>query len=164
MTGDEHEDQLIQAIARNLREPVPLDPALRDRVMTAIARPGSQSRPRTWVWAGGALAAGMAALALLLVRTPGRPPGGVPFALEAPEASRVSVVGDFNNWDPLATPLRRTTATGRWEAILPLPPGRYQFTFVVDGTRWVADPALPHAIGEDFDQPTSVITIPPARS
>jgi 1,4-alpha-glucan branching enzyme len=39
---------------------------------------------------------------------------GVHFAVWAPNASRVSVVGDFNGWDPSAHPLtrRREAASG----------------------------------------------------
>ena len=41
---------------------------------------------------------------------------------------------------------------------VPLRPGRYRYTFIVDGT-WRRDPAAPRALEDDFGQPTSVITI-----
>ena len=90
----------------------------------------------------------------------GRP---VEFVLDAPAASTVSLVGDFNDWDPAATPLHRD-AGGAWSATLPLPPGRYQYTFIVDGGRWMADPRMPPALGDDFGTPTSVITVSRGRS
>ena len=44
-------------------------------------------------------------------------PAGAHFAVWAPNARRVSVVGDFNRWDRNATPLSaRTDGTGVWEA------------------------------------------------
>jgi len=44
---------------------------------------------------------------------------GVHFALWAPNAERVSVVGDFNIWDGRRNPMRRRGATGIWEIFLP---------------------------------------------
>ena len=45
--------------------------------------------------------------------------GGVHFAVWAPNAERVSVVGDFNAWDGRRHPMRRRGATGVWEIFLP---------------------------------------------
>ncbi len=44
---------------------------------------------------------------------------GVHFAVWAPNARRVSVVGDFNVWDGRRAPMRRRGATGVWEIFLP---------------------------------------------
>lgn len=44
---------------------------------------------------------------------------GVHFAVWAPNASRVSVVGDHNAWNPTAHPMRPRGATGVWELFLP---------------------------------------------
>jgi len=44
---------------------------------------------------------------------------GTHFAVWAPNASRVSVVGDFNGWDPSAHPLTRRHEAGVWEAFIP---------------------------------------------
>jgi len=49
---------------------------------------------------------------------------GVAFALWAPNARRVSVVGDFNAWDGRRMPMRRREGTGLWELFVPgLRPG-----------------------------------------
>ncbi len=49
---------------------------------------------------------------------------GVSFAVWAPNALRVSVVGDFNQWDGRRHPMRPRGATGLWELFLPgLRPG-----------------------------------------
>ena len=44
---------------------------------------------------------------------------GVHFAVWAPNAQRVSVVGDFNNWDGRAAPMRNCGPTGIWEIFIP---------------------------------------------
>jgi 1,4-alpha-glucan branching enzyme len=44
---------------------------------------------------------------------------GVHFAVWAPNAQRVSVVGDFNNWDGRVHPMRSLGASGVWEIYLP---------------------------------------------
>jgi 1,4-alpha-glucan branching enzyme len=49
---------------------------------------------------------------------------GVGFAVWAPNAARVSVVGDFNNWDGRRHPMRFRVECGVWEIFLPaLPEG-----------------------------------------
>src|SRR5262249_27183150 len=44
---------------------------------------------------------------------------GVHFGVWAPNANRVSVVGDFNGWDGRLHPMRRLGPTGVWEIFLP---------------------------------------------
>jgi 1,4-alpha-glucan branching enzyme len=44
---------------------------------------------------------------------------GTGFAVWAPNASRVSVVGDFNRWDPRLHGMRRREEAGVWEIFLP---------------------------------------------
>jgi 1,4-alpha-glucan branching enzyme len=45
--------------------------------------------------------------------------GGVSFAVWAPNAAHVSVIGDWNGWDREASPLRRIGSTGVWHAVVP---------------------------------------------
>ncbi|MBV8977668.1 MAG: 1,4-alpha-glucan branching protein GlgB [Alphaproteobacteria bacterium] len=62
---------------------------------------------------------------------------GVRFAVWAPNARRVSLVGDFNNWDGRRHPMRLRHASGVWEIFLPrLAAGaRYKYEIVgPDGT------------------------------
>ena len=44
---------------------------------------------------------------------------GTAFAVWAPNAARVSVVGDFNIWDGRRHPMRRRGSTGVWETFIP---------------------------------------------
>jgi hypothetical protein len=66
----------------------------------------------------------------------------VQFMLVAPAATRVALVGEFNDWDPAATPMARAPG-GAWHVALPLANGRHVYAFLVDGTSWVADPQAP---------------------
>jgi hypothetical protein len=83
----------------------------------------------------------------------------VQFGFVAPHASSVALVGDFNNWDPKATPLRAASTGGVWSVEVPIQPGRHLYAFVVDGTMWRPDPAAPPATGEDFGEPNSALTV-----
>ena len=82
----------------------------------------------------------------------------VHFELSAPRASRVALVGSFNEWNPVATPLSRDKATGKWVVSLRLPPGRHVYAFVVDGDV-TADPAAPRAADDDFGSTNSVVLV-----
>src|SRR5512134_2079106 len=44
---------------------------------------------------------------------------GVYFAVWAPNAERVSVIGDFNGWDRASHPLRARASSGIWEGFVP---------------------------------------------
>ena len=87
----------------------------------------------------------------------------VQFGFVAPHASSVALVGDFNNWDPTATPLRAASTGGVWSVEVPIQPGRHLYAFVVDGTVWRPDPAAPQATGEDFGEPNSALTVADPR-
>ena len=62
----------------------------------------------------------------------------VSFSLDASTANKVSLGGDFNNWDTQAHLMRKDT-NGVWKKTLMLPPARYEYKFLVDG-RWRNDP------------------------
>ena len=47
------------------------------------------------------------------------PAEGTHFAVWAPNAERVSVVGDFNGWDGRVHPMRSLGSSGVWEIFLP---------------------------------------------
>ena len=77
-------------------------------------------------------------------------------------ARRVSLVGDFNGWDPSATPMRQGP-DGRWTASIPLGLGSYAYAFVVDDTLWIADPNAPRAPRSEFGAAGSVLVVDSLR-
>jgi hypothetical protein len=88
-------------------------------------------------------------------RTPPTRALNVRFDLVAPTASRVTIVGDFNQWNAESLPMRRSADGRRWEIEVPLPPGRYTYGFVVDG-KLMRDPRAPESASDDFGIPNSV--------
>jgi hypothetical protein len=82
----------------------------------------------------------------------------VRFVFVAPYASRVSLVGDFNRWNPTAMPMNRSTDGRAWLIDVPLAPGRHVYAFIVDGDL-APDPAAPRAGDDDFGVPSSVVLV-----
>ncbi|MEZ4457412.1 MAG: isoamylase early set domain-containing protein [Gemmatimonadales bacterium] len=121
-------------------------------VMAAVAR--SRRRRRAVAPALG-LVAVAAAAALGLDRRRGR---NIEFSLDVPAASRVTLVGDFNDWDRGRTPLVPVGA-GRWEARVKLTRGLYRYAYLVDDRRWIADPARPAPADADYGAALSLVTI-----
>jgi len=80
------------------------------------------------------------------------------FVFFAPDAKHVAIAGDFNDWDTSKTQLVRDEKHGGWTVAVPLAPGRYNYAFYVDG-KWLADPAAPRAVGDDFGRPSSTVTV-----
>ncbi len=80
------------------------------------------------------------------------------FVLDDASARRVSLVGDFNEWDRSRTPLTRL-ASGLWTASVPLVPGRHVYAFVVDDTLLVADPRAPKVSDADYGREGSVVMV-----
>lgn len=83
----------------------------------------------------------------------------VQFVFIAPSAKRVSLVGDFNNWDKSATPLRRENENGLWTVSVPVSHGRHQYAFMIDGERWMLDPSAPKSVENSYGTPNSVVTV-----
>jgi hypothetical protein len=177
---DRIDDEVLRHVVSELHRPVRLDPAVDRRALDqiraeAVGWPASPNGHRWGAWiAGAAIAAGLL-LAVVLrhpaapaplassasAATPAAPADARPvyLRLDAPASSRVAVVGDFNEWDPAATPLRPSGDAGTWVVELRLRPGRYHYTFLIDGRRWARDPREPPAVESDFGAPVSVLTV-----
>jgi len=166
----------LRLLAALDRTPVTLSPAVSSRVMATVRERNRSSARRAWRWlvsprevrlrirpwlVGPALAAA-AVLALVLARPqPPIPPANVVFVrfmLHAPGARSVSVAGTFNQWDQNAAPLIPAGTDGVWTTTLALPVGQHQYAFVVDGRRWVADPAAP-GVDDGFGRRNSVVAV-----
>jgi 5'-AMP-activated protein kinase regulatory beta subunit len=62
----------------------------------------------------------------------------ITFSLEATNATQVFLMGDFNSWNPKKHPMKKDE-NGIWEKAVIIPPGTYEYKFLVDG-RWEEDP------------------------
>jgi hypothetical protein len=82
----------------------------------------------------------------------------VRFVFADPGARSVQLVGDFNEWTRGATNLKPSGAPGVWSVSVPLHPGRHEYAFIVNGTRWIADP-LATKSSDDFGTESSVIHV-----
>ena len=80
------------------------------------------------------------------------------FSIIAPDARSVAVAGNFNRWDANSHPLAGPDRIGRWTATLTLPPGRYEYLFVIDGTKWVLDPAA-LSVENGLGERNSIVTV-----
>ena len=62
----------------------------------------------------------------------------VTFSLDLSGAKEVVLMGDFNNWNPKKHPMK-TDENGLWNKSVVIPPGRYEYKFLVD-KQWEEDP------------------------
>ena len=62
----------------------------------------------------------------------------IQFVIEAVDAKKVSLVGEFNNWNPDADPMLMDK-NGKWTKTKMLSPGNIEYKFWVDG-QWIPDP------------------------
>ena len=72
-----------------------------------------------------------------------------------PGASSVCIAGTFNDWSPDATPLLKV-GDGSWAVEIAVPPGRYEYRFVVDG-EWVGDPQATESVPNPFNGVNAVL-------
>lgn len=82
----------------------------------------------------------------------------VRFVFVDPAASTVEIVGDFNAWTKGVTKLERGPAPGVWTASIALPAGRHEYAFIINGSRWIADPLAPKS-SDDFGVESAVIHV-----
>jgi 1,4-alpha-glucan branching enzyme len=87
--------------------------------------------------------------------------GGAVFRYYDPNAKRVYLVGDFNNWSPNSDPMKDLNGDGHWSLFYPLRPGTYQYKFVVDD-HWIPDPRNSTSVSDGFDGINSVVNMPEA--
>ena len=78
------------------------------------------------------------------------------FSIKIAGAKEVKIAGDFNKWNPDALALVKKDAR-TWEALVPLPPGRYKYLCRIDGQD-VLDPLNPDTEMES-GRKVSVLTV-----
>jgi len=72
------------------------------------------------------------------------------------EAKSVTLVGDFNNWNDAATPLKKVKGT--WKVALDLAVGQeFQYRYFVNGSDWHNDWEADKYVANNVDGDNSVI-------
>ena len=108
-----------------------------------------------------------AAIALLIgiwyrpIPLPNGPSVSVPvshrFVIYAPEGRQVEIAGTFSDWRPV--PMHRIGAHGYWELVLPMQPGEYRYTIMIDRNIRMPDPTVPLREADDFGTTNSILRI-----
>jgi hypothetical protein len=137
---------LEEGVVLRVQPPAGLAESIVTRLAAAPVGRGQRRSVLRWAPLAAAALLTIAVTAPLVHRAAGTGGKGVPAAvvrvhltLDAPSALEVDVVGDWNDWNPKAQPMRRKN--GRWEIVLELQRGRcYQYQFLIDGDTWVPDP------------------------
>ena len=163
---DDRNEALAREVGRELRKPVTLSPDLEQRVMAQIrARLGEAGSGRSYVGrARGRRRVGGPGVWDRNPHRDARRAGRAARRVSAGGAQRIARHSGGRLQQPGS--LRHPTH--------PLSPGALGghcaarawsvsvHIHLVDGSHWVADPHLPAAAGDDFGEPTSVITIIPS--
>jgi len=79
------------------------------------------------------------------------------FTYENQAATRVSIVGTFNDWNKDANPM--TLENGTWKTRINLKPGKHEYQFVINDTDWVTDPKQYKSAENKYEGKNSVIEI-----
>jgi len=122
---------------------IEVSPDLSQKIMSKLGNKPISAEPRNqsliWNWKLIPVMAVVILTVIIPLILKGHKRVYVTFKLEANSAHTVSLVGDFNNWDLNAAKLKKGTG-GVWEATIPVKPGKYQYTLIIDGKEWVLDP------------------------
>ena len=89
---------------------------------------------------------------------PAAAPVRVRFHLQAKGARRVSLVGSFNQWGANGIVLDPVSDGTTFAGTVELPPGTYEYMFVVDG-RWVTDPAAEERRDDGFGRQNALLRL-----
>lgn len=157
-------------VLRQLRRTAP--PDFTKRVMDALPRepdlPLGTSLRHLWPernrWFLPALAGAAAMLLLSTFLAPRTPKVldnrvSVHFAIHAPDAKSVELVGTFTDWQAGKLQLAGPDASGHWTAEVDLPAGRYEYGFLVDGQQWMPDPGAEIRRNDGFGRENTVIEL-----
>ncbi|MHB1677122.1 MAG: hypothetical protein ACYCSS_06260 [Sulfuriferula sp.] len=177
-------ENALEALSRLPSISVPV--CLAPNIMAAIApkKPALLSRLKGWLalhpllgWEVGSMVVAASVLFLLLM--PNRPSLSVPagqrsfieaaatgsvrdtrvgFSLYAPGAKTVSLISDFNGWSSERSVQLHPQGHNTWVVAVKLPPGSYQYAFLINGNKVVTDPTAQH-VNDDFGHKNAIITV-----
>ena len=81
----------------------------------------------------------------------------ITFSLEAVDAKKVNLVGEFNDWNS-ASHTMKNDGNGIWVKQLQLSEGMYEYKFLVDN-QWVADPQNDRACPNCFGTLNNIVKV-----
>ncbi len=154
---------IVSAIAAQMLEANPaLTPTQLKALITATATPLPEApaeRQGAGLVNGARAVAAALRLAALHDSAPRSPQRSITFHYYDREAKQVAVVGTFNNWLPYGFELD-PYAPGAWRLTVPaFAPGRHAYKFLIDRTRWTADPENPDRLPDGTDGFFSLLDI-----
>jgi hypothetical protein len=80
------------------------------------------------------------------------------YVLHDHQAEHVQVLGSWDGWRAPGL-LADAVEPGIWRAVSALPPGQYIYKFLLDGARWLDDPANPRKAPDGLGGLNSVLTV-----
>lgn len=96
---------------------------------------------------------------MLKIQAAGEATVKVTFALPSDEvAGNVSVLGDFNGWDPTAHPLKKRS-NGTRSVSVELPAGEYRFKYCTAEGEWFCDPQVADTVDNEFNSTDSLLRL-----
>jgi 1,4-alpha-glucan branching enzyme len=97
----------------------------------------------------------------MAARSPGASLVPVNFDLSDANAKKVYVLGSFNGWRPQQYPMKFNVARQKWVIEIALPPGEYEYGFLVDSRRVIADPKAEFFKKDKFGSKNSILIVTP---
>jgi 1,4-alpha-glucan branching enzyme len=98
----------------------------------------------------------------MITKTPAKKGNTTKVTFELPAeyaGERVCLCGEFNSWSPEATPMTKRK-DGRFSTTVNLEQGQsYRYRYLVDGERWVDDPAADTYIDNGYGTKDSVVVL-----
>ena len=79
------------------------------------------------------------------------------FVIYEENAQSAAITGSFTNWEKV--PLTRAGDSGYWHVTLEVKPGEHRYSYIVDGTRQLADPTIATKESDDFGAENSILIV-----
>jgi hypothetical protein len=94
---------------------------------------------------------------------PHQPPGQhrVPLIIrfQSPEAGSVHLIGSFNDWQPAGYAMRPSGPNHQWTIRIQVPPGSYEYAFLVDNNQIVPDPEASFYKSDSFGSSNAILFV-----
>jgi len=156
-----HGDETFKEDAVNLLQQEKL---IRAEVVDRMPVIQIREEPRSWhlklFRPLAALSAGLAAAAILWLTLWPSPEPSLRtwrFVIYQPDAQGVELAGSFSSWKRI--PLKHAGNSGYWEVTLELPEGDHRFSYIIEGSRRMADPTITVRETDDFGGENSILTV-----